>query len=232
MYYGMYYELAAARYPAWHLITRLGEAQVMLPATFAVLAWFALRPNGRALAGWWFGLMSAAVALTTASKIAFIGYGVGIAGINYTGVSGHSMFAAVVYPLLFRVLASGSPLRERIALAGGIALAALVGYSRLVLGAHSLSEVLAGWALGGLATAAALWLARVPAVRLPAWLPLAVFTVVPLLVGSAPPSRSHDIVTRLSLAISGRSAPYTRAQMLRDARLRAPMRAPDLLARG
>jgi membrane-associated phospholipid phosphatase len=224
-------EWLAVHHPVWLAITRLGEAQIMLPATLAVLAWFALRPNGRALAGWWLGLMSVAVGVTTASKIAFIGYGIGVAEINFTGVSGHAMFAAVVYPLLLRVLAVGSPARERVAMGAGIALAVLVGYSRLVLGAHSPSEVLAGWALGGLAGGAALALARMPALRLPVWLPLSVLVLVPALVGTAPPSHSHDIVTRLSLALSGRPTPYTRAQMLRDARLHAPMRAPDILAR-
>jgi membrane-associated phospholipid phosphatase len=205
--------------PVWHLITRLGEAQIMLPAAAAVLAWLLLRPGTRSLVGWWVGLTALAIAITTATKIAFIGYGVGIAEINFTGVSGHTMFATVVYPMLFRILAADRSVRwQRAALGAGIGLALLVGYSRLVVHAHSPSEVLAGWAVGGIACGAALALSRVPALRLPVWLPLVVFLVVPGLVRAAPPSRSHDIVTKLSLALSGRSFPYTRAQMMREAR--------------
>jgi membrane-associated phospholipid phosphatase len=215
--------LLPAPSPAWHAITRFGEAQVMLPAAVALLLWLALRPSGRALVGWWLGLMLAAVAITTASKIAFIGFGVGVPELNFTGVSGHAMFAAVIYPLLFRVLAAGrSPAWQRAGLAAGISLAILIGISRLVLNAHSPSEVLAGWALGGLAGGAALAIAHVPALRLPVWLPLGVLALLPSLGTAAPPSHSHDIVTRLSLAISGRTAPYTRHQMLRE--LHSPQR--------
>ncbi len=138
--------VASSPHPFWFAVTRLGEAQVMLPAAAALLVWLALRPSGRPLVGWWLGLMVAAVAVTTASKIAFIGFGLGLAELDFTGVSGHAMFAAVVYPLVFRVLTADRPAAwQRASLLAGIALAALVGYSRLVLGAHSLSEVLAGW---------------------------------------------------------------------------------------
>ena len=37
-----------------------------------------------------------------------------------------------------------------------------------------------------------------------------------------PPSRSHDLVTQLSLKLSGRSAPYTRWAMHRHAALQQP----------
>lgn len=205
--------------PFWHAVSRLGEAQVMLPAAFVVLLWLAVRPSARPLAGWWLLTMSVAVGITTASKVAFIGYGWGSAEFDFTGASGHAMFSAVVYPLLLWVLvAARSPAWQRGALGLGTLLCVMVGISRLMLGVHSMSEVLAGWALGGGAAVIVLLLARPPASRMPAWLPLAV-PVMLLCVGTtAPPSKTHDLVTQLSLKLSGRATPYTRVDLLRSAR--------------
>ena len=203
--------------PFWHAITRLGEAQVMLPAALALLLWLALRPAARLLVWWWLGMMVLAVSITTATKIAFIGYGFGWAALDFTGVSGHAMFAAVVYPLLFLVLNSARPVGwQRAALVLGYGLALLVGISRVMVGAHSPSEVVAGLLLGGAASAAAIAMAHTPAIRMPAWLPVAVVASVLVLGVNAPPSRTHDLVTRISLVLSGRSAPYTRHEMLRN----------------
>lgn len=202
--------------PFWLAVTRLGEAQVMLPAVAASLAWLALRANARPLVLWWGGTLALAAFLTTISKIAFIGYGVGVASLDFTGVSGHAMFATAVYPLLLRVLvASHPPPVRHTAVALGVLLAIVVGVSRLAVGAHSMSEIVAGWVLGGAASAAALAMARQPSLRLPAWLPLLVAGLLIGLGTAAPPSRSHDMVTRLSLAISGRSTPYTRHDLYR-----------------
>ncbi len=205
--------------PFWHAVSRLGEAQVMLPAAFAVMLWLALRPSARPLAGWWLLTMSVAVAITTASKVAFLGYGWGSAEFDFTGASGHAMFSAVVYPLLLWVLvAAKSVTWQRGALGLGTLVSAMVGVSRLMTGAHSMSEVLAGWALGGAAVVTVLMLARPPAARMPAWLPLAV-PVMLLCVGTvSPPSNTHDLVIRLSLKLSGRQAPYTREDLQRSAR--------------
>jgi len=202
--------------PFWHMITRLGEAQVMLPAAFATLAWLALRPSGRPLVGWWLVTMTVAVVITTATKIAFIGYGWGLASIDFTGISGHAMFAAVVYPLLARVLTAAQPAsRQRVAVGTAYLLALLIGISRLKVSAHSGSEVVAGLALGGAASAAVLWLARAPTLQLPLWLPLSVGLSLLALGGAAPPSRTHDMVTRIALTLSGRTVPYTRHDLLR-----------------
>ncbi len=73
--------------------------------------------------------------------------------------SGHSMVSALVYLSLAMVLArlQTSLLLRGYIVAVGVTLAFLVGASRVLLGVHYPSDVLAGWAVG-LAWAAACWL--------------------------------------------------------------------------
>jgi undecaprenyl-diphosphatase len=74
--------------------------------------------------------------------------------------SGHSVVAAVVYPTLGAVLARVTEsARVRIYLvAVGVLLALVVGVTRVYLGVHYPSDVLAGWTVG-FAWALACWLA-------------------------------------------------------------------------
>ncbi len=70
---------------------------------------------------------------------------------GYAFPSGHATEATAVYGMLAVVLASGTR-RWRAKVLGwasAVLTAAVVGISRLYLGAHWLTDVLAGWALGG-----------------------------------------------------------------------------------
>ena len=199
----------------WLVVTRLGEAQLALPTALALAAWLAMTGERRAAAVW-LTLFGLAFGLTTASKIAFIGWGVGSARWNFTGVSGHAMHAAAVLPLLLRCATGAQPRSVRaLALALGLAVAALVAASRVVLGAHSASEALAGLVLGAAASMLTVALHAVPARPLPHWL-LALLLGAQLLNPFALPTLpTHDVVTRLALAVSGHEHPYTRALLRR-----------------
>ncbi|WP_205854214.1 phosphatase PAP2 family protein [Phenylobacterium kunshanense] len=74
--------------------------------------------------------------------------------------SGHSTMAATTYLTLAMLVSSLEPRRRTKALAYGLACAVLVGvgFSRVYLGVHWPSDVLAGWCLGA-AWALAAWLA-------------------------------------------------------------------------
>jgi membrane-associated phospholipid phosphatase len=204
--------------PAWQAITRLGEAQMLLPALLLTAAAVALggKPRG-ALA--WLVATAAATLIVTASKVAFIGYAMGYAPWDFTGISGHSMFACAVLPVLGAVLAGRW---RRFGGALGLMLGVLVAGSRVQIGVHSPSEVVLGAALGFAAAACALVvMARGETARLrtPAWLPalaLGWMLVTPWLAG---PLATHDGVTRLALQVSGRPQPYTRGEMLMRWRL-------------
>ncbi len=195
----------------WHHVTRLGEAQILLPAAVVLALWLARRDGGQRLALAWLGGVAVAAVLTTATKVAFIGWGVGVAALDFTGISGHAMFAAAIYPLL---LAALLPARHGIASAWGLAagtlLAVLIGVSRIAVQAHTWSEVIAGLVLGGATSALALVVARWPRSALPWWLPIGLAVWLLATPLRLPPSRTHDWVTRLALVLSGRDQPYKR----------------------
>lgn len=208
----------------WRLVTRLGEAQILLPAMFVALLWLLRPAHAPRSALWWLAGTAAAALVTTASKIAFFGYEVGYAPLDYTGISGHAMFAAAVLPVLAALMAGGRPLHwRRAAIGAGYALAALIAYSRLRVDAHSPSEALAGMALGSLASALALSAGRLPDRRPPLWLGAGLLLWMLSLPLGAPPSPTHGWVVRLSLALSDRAEPYSRDAMHRDYR-REPRR--------
>ena len=212
----------------WYAVTRVGEAQILLPAFVAGALWLAFaRPagaRGRAARGAahahdhparrpalrWVAAVAATTAVTTASKVAFLGFGVGIAALDFTGFSGHAMYAWSILPVLAAAVAGrrGVPV--------GVTLALLITWSRVVLGAHSWSEAIAGMVLGAAAAGWTLadYLAHPGAVRAPWWLPLLLVAWLTLLPSHAPPSRTHGLVVSIALKVSGRSRPYTRFELL------------------
>ena len=212
----------------WYTVTRLGEAQILLPAFFAGALWLAFaRPAGargrlargdahahdhpaRRSAWRWIAAIVATTAVTTVSKVAFLGFGVGIAALDFTGFSGHSMYATAILPVLAAVVAG------RGGAVVGVLLALLITYSRVSLGAHSWSEAIAGLVLGAAAAGWTLadYLAHPGAVRAPWWLPLLLVAWLAVFPLRAPPSRTHDLVVSISLKLSGRARPYTRFELL------------------
>jgi len=205
----------------WLLVTRLGEALILLPAAALLALWLVWRGRSVRLAAVWVLGLGAAVGITVASKIAFIGYGLGYAPLDYSGISGHSMLAAAVYPLasmvaLHSTAGSTAPAWRRAGLSLGIALAVLVGVSRMAIGAHSWVEVLMGLGLGAVVSAAALSAGRLPAMRSAPWLPVILTLWLGLTPAGAPLSDTHGLITQWALRVSGRSAPYTRGDMHAD----------------
>lgn len=202
----------------WHLLTRLGEAEILLPVALLTAAALLLREGKRKLALVWLALIAGAAVLTTASKIAFIGWGLGVAAINFTGISGHTMFASAIYPLLLVTLvARGARASFWWALGLGCAMALLIGISRIMVGAHSWSEVLAGWLVGGAATALVFALCGTERMVLRPLVPLLLLAWVSVTPVQMPGSQTHSLVTRLALGLSGHVVPYTRRDLLRSA---------------
>lgn len=203
----------------WNLLTRLGEAQLLLPAMFATCLWLVLRSHKPRAALVWGGCTAVAALLTTITKVAFFGWEIGYAPLNFTGISGHAMFSTAVLPVLLRVLVSDrGPRRQAAAVAAGVLLAALVAWSRVLVLAHSPVEALLGFALGLAAALAALRGMHAPPLHAPRTLVAGLAAWMLLTPAGAPPSPTHSMVMRLSVALSGRDEPYQRWMMLRDYR--------------
>ncbi|MGO3127134.1 MAG: phosphatase PAP2 family protein [Luteimonas sp.] len=143
----------------WSRITHLGDAALVLPLLVAAIVGLAIQgPTQRRAAFQWALIITTSLMLVAASKIAFYGWGTGIRRWNLTCFSGHTVTAWLAWPALLMLLA---PVRMRALrmtlLATGIGVAMLVSWSRVPIGAHPISEVIAGTLLG---VVAAGWIVR------------------------------------------------------------------------
>ena len=217
---------------SWMLFTRLGEAQILVPLDLAAAAWLWLGARQGRLALRWLFCLGLVAGLTAATKLAFIGWEMGVAAWDFTGISGHSMFAAGSFPMLawLAVMNRGRG-AQRLGIALAFGLAALIAYSRLPVHAHSPSEAIAGFLVGSIASLISLrGLPGSHPAAVPLWLPAGLAVVLLVSPVSAPPSHSHELVTALSLRLSGRDQPYTREDMLRKYRLQRQQQQSPLRA--
>jgi len=198
----------------WTTITHLGNSMLLLPVALVLALWL-LAGGQRRRATVWALAFGAAVLLVLGSKLAFLGWGIGSAALDFTGISGHATLATAVLTLgAWLPVAHRGPRVQAAGLAVGLALGVLVGWSRLVLHAHTPSEVVAGCTLGALAALAPVAWPRRPAQALPhRWLPLALGAALLLLPQAGRPAEAHGLVVRMALALSGRDAVYRRAML-------------------
>jgi membrane-associated phospholipid phosphatase len=195
----------------WEKITFVGDSVVLLPLAFIIAAWLAVN-GSRRLAVLWSGLLVAGLAIVVASKIAFLGWGIGSQSLDFTGFSGHAMRAAAVLPVLpFVMLPQASRHLRLGAMAVAIVLAMLIGISRIAVGAHSVSEVVGGALLGAVTGAVFLWLAKpdLPPVR-HAW---AIFVglFAMLATARAEPAPTNRWMVGIALYVSGHDRPFDRS---------------------
>jgi membrane-associated phospholipid phosphatase len=195
----------------WEKITFLGDSVVLLPMAFIIAVW--LVGNGsRRLAIFWCELLGVALFIVVASKIAFIGWGIGIQSLNFTGFSGHATRAIAVLPIVpFVLLQHARPQIRISATLAAIFLAILICVSRVAVGAHSVSEVIAGAALGGLVGIIFVRLARgnLPPIR-HRWL-IALSLLSMLGTSHAEPAPTHRWMVGMALYLSGHDRPYDRS---------------------
>ncbi|HIE9252502.1 TPA: phosphatase PAP2 family protein [Klebsiella pneumoniae] len=122
----------------WQLISFFGDSTVLLPSAAALFIVLMLRKTSRLLAWQWSLLFGITGAIVCASKLAFMGWGLGIRKLDYTGFSGHSALSAAFWPIFLWLLSARfSAGWQKAAVATGYILAAVVGYSRLVGAAGS-----------------------------------------------------------------------------------------------
>lgn len=145
-------------------ITALGGYPVLTLVTIAALGFLLLMRHPR-LAGVLFGSVVGGMALSTVLKLGFdrqrpdlVPHIVPTHTASFP--SGHAMLSAIVWLTLAALVARSVPLRRgRTYVVGvGVFLALLVGCSRVYLGVHWPTDVLAGWAVGA-AWAVLAWVA-------------------------------------------------------------------------
>lgn len=215
----------------WSFLSALGGLDITAPLAIAIAAWLAGARSLR-LALSWCLLLGAAFVVAAGSQMAFLGWGVGIETLAFTGFSGHATRAAAVFPTLLFLLLGHRPgwQRSGAVLAGGV-LAVGVAIARVKVGAHSPSEVIAGCGLG-LATAA-LFMMQARAIH------IGTSTLRSLVVCGAAglltalfllqrdePVDAHQWLTAAALQLSGQDRVYQRAGWQRAAEPYVPPCAP------
>lgn len=195
----------------WTEVTRFGDITITSLIALALAAWLFVEDEKR-LALWWSVLFGAGLGIVIATKMAFIGWGIGIRALDFTGFSGHAMRVAAVMPVLFYLILQRASVPVRASgVALGLAFGAIVGISRLALHAHSVSEVVAGWLLGA---TIALAFIRIAAGSLsrhvfkPLRIVLSLLVLLP-----APyvhPSPTQKWLTEITLFFTGHDHPYPR----------------------
>ena len=198
----------------WQLITHLGSSSLLIPIMVITVInlWLS---NQKQVAYLWMVTLGLAITFTTITKVMFFGWGIGIALLDFTGVSGHTLLATSIYPILFYSAYGGAQTKFRnIGLWFGIVLSLLVGTSRIAIGAHSMSEVIPAWILGMLVCALVLDAMNYQRQRL-AYLQVMVLVCL-LVFGSIMPNYipTHDMEIELALLMSGRDEPYTRSDLI------------------
>ncbi len=197
---------------SWSEITRFGDVTITSFAAVAIAAWL-LAENERRFAFWWSLLFTVGMSIVVATKMAFIGWGIGIRAIDFTGFSGHAMRSTAVMPVLFYLVLEKAPkpLRAFGALCG-LLFGVVVAVSRLAVHAHSLSEVVAGWMLGASVSIGFIWVASAT-LRKHVFTPLRVALSLLALL-PAPyvhPAPTQQWLTAITLYVSGHDEPHPRA---------------------
>jgi membrane-associated phospholipid phosphatase len=195
----------------WTFITALGSVGVMAPVAVVVASWLAVGYRWTYAVAW-LALLGAASTLVAASKIAFMGWGVGVRDLDFTGVSGHSLMATAV--LSIAMFVAMMPTRDTLRISGvatGLLLGVLVSVSRVLLNAHSVSEAVTGWMLGVVVVLAFVRIAwKAERGRLsPIPLAATVVTIVIALYGVPVPTQRW--LAEIAIVLSGNARPYLRA---------------------
>ncbi len=208
----------------WTDITNFGDITITSLVALAIAAWLFVDDEKR-LALWWTLLFAGATSIVIATKMAFIGWGIGIRAIDFTGFSGHAMRIAAVLPVLSYLILQRTPFSVRIAgVAIGLLFAVIVSASRVAVHAHSVSEVVAGWLLGSMVSLTFIRIAYASLnkhIFKPVHIAFSILALLP-----APyvhPAPTQQWLTQITLYVTGHEHPYPRSAWRQP---RPPRRPP------
>ena len=192
---------------SWMNITKLGDVAVMAPMAALITAWLVISHSFKNAVLWCL-LIAAGMGLVIASKIAFVGWGIGIASLDFTGFSGHTMLATAIIPVLFYlILQKASPTVRLSGIIVGILCGIMIGISRLILEAHSVSEAVSGCALGAAVSLSFIWLLEPSEKPVPNRTLIALSLMVLLAAPYIKPTPTQDWISNFMIYLSGNSKP-------------------------
>lgn len=202
----------------WRALTWLGDSGLLLPVALLIAVWLTTSRRTWPTAALWVVLFGSACVLILATKLAFLGWGIGSARWNFTGISGHTAISTSVWPVALWLVASRMPHRFRVGLAlAGWVLAAAIGVSRLALYAHSASEVVTGFLLGTWVCGTFLRVQhRMPHPALRGSL-VAMSLLLPLAYQTpGNPAPTQDALEEIAERLAGIEHPYSREDLFRQ----------------
>jgi membrane-associated phospholipid phosphatase len=208
----------------WHFLTFFGDSMLLLPCAAIVFIILLLSPTSRKPTWQWMLLFGGVGAVVCVSKLAFMGWGIGSRHWDFTGFSGHSALSASIWPVLLWLLCGrfSSSVRRGAALVGYL-LAAAVGYSRLVIHAHSTSEVVTGLALGFIVSSTFLLLQHGTQPPRLSYRKIAVTLALPIvLINSGTAAPTQGLLERIAVTIAPVEKPFVRADLHKKPQVSAP----------
>jgi len=195
----------------WHMLSVAGSLAVTGPIGVAIAIYLVAGKQWRLTLAWamLFGIGMALVVLT---KMAFMGWGIGIEAWEFAGFSGHAMRATAVYPVAgYLVFRSSGPRARQLGAAAGVLLSVLISVSRVPVLAHSVSEAVTGAILGLVVAALFIWYAsREHQWAMSRMLALLCLPIV-LIAPTVEPVPAETWIANAATYLSGRDKPYTRA---------------------
>ncbi|HEY0211778.1 phosphatase PAP2 family protein [Acerihabitans sp.] len=210
----------------WHWLTFFGDSMLLLPCAVLIVMLLLWKADTRRTCLQWLLLFGAAGAIVVVSKLAFMGWGVGSRRYDFTGFSGHSALSASIWPVMIWILTSRASRRWRLAaVCGGYLLALTVGFSRVVIHAHSESEVIAGLALGFTISTSFLLMqnSHHTAIRHLSYGQITAVLLLPLLlVVQGKKAPTQGLLEQIALTVAPVQRVYTRADLHGKGRLVVP----------
>lgn len=202
---------------SWRTLTYFGDSMLLIPTAVIIALVLPWKSDNRRTVWYWLLAFGLAGLLVSISKIMFLGFGIGSARYNFTGFSGHSAMSATLWPVMMWLISGRWPTFWRALTIGiGYSIPLMVGLSRLVIHAHSVSEVLAGLMLGFTLSSAFLLSQRRTALKGFSVVQVAVAFLIPLLLmGHGRVATTQQFLERFSADLAGLEKPFTRADLFR-----------------
>jgi hypothetical protein len=192
----------------WIPFLQLGDIKLTLALAAGISAWL-LTARAWRMAFWWSLLFGLGIGLVTASKVAFMAWGMSLHDLEFKAISGHATGVTAVFPTLLYLLLQPRGARAQVGgIVAGLALGGLMVILLVAENEHSLAEALVGWFTGAAVSLGAVHMARgQPDSRA---LPLGVLCA--MLVFASAAWVMHEVpygylMARTAVLISGNSPP-------------------------